>query len=312
MKYSSAITLSAALSVAIVSSTVIELNTNSDGLFVLSYRIVGDDSDATSSAPLMLLPRTFFNQVDQGVGGLLNITTIGNEEIITPSFLDIPEWHSSAVIPAGFESIFATQFARTYLMIPMHRQFVIDPENPGDFVYGGFLATTRSTDENFAQVRVSVSVLNTTGDQTGEFVMPSAMLQSTQIYDFLINTVSPRDLVPPSIVRALYDDLERRQIPLSPVHNSDGLVRNFQIVGDLPDGVINTFPVIQYRIQIDSGADAIIQVNAEDYVGPLVHNRRDLLFRSEDRLLSLGLTTLSKIALFVDNGNRTIGFGEPL
>ena len=309
MKYSSAIVFSA-LSVAMVSSTVIEMNIHEEGYWELSGRVAGDPGANVSSALLVHAPAEFL-EMGPPFGGYLNITTVDNEHIIAPNFIRLHLESGAPLIPAGFRSVFATEFARSYMMIPKNRQFVIDPANPRDFVHEGFLATTTSTNDENLQVRVSVSIMRTTESQNGGFV-PSATMASTEIHDFLLVTSVTGDSFPQSIIQVLYTDLYLHGIPvvalLDPI---DGLVKTFEIIGDLPDDVIDEFPIIEYRIHCDGGQDKMIQLHGHDYIGPLFNDRRGLRFHSGD-VNFLGLDTLSEFALYVDNGNRTIGFGEPL
>ena len=300
-----------ALSVAIVSSTVIELNTHEDGFLMMSYTVAGETVGASSLAVLIHSPVENLEGLEQPAGGLLNFTTVDNQHIITSNFLHSHPESRTSMILARFGSVFATEFARSYMMIPKNRQFVIDPANPRDFVYEGFLATTTSTNDEFLQVQVSVSIMNTTRSAAGEFV-PLETMASTGTHDFALNTVVPEDSFPQSIIQILYDDLAQRGIPMDAYRDIESfLVGTFEIIGDLSDEVIDTFPIIQYRIHCDGGQDATIQLTGRDYIGPFDEGIRELLFRSGDGN-SLGLNTLSHFALYVDNGNRTIGFGEPL
>jgi hypothetical protein len=143
-----------------------------------------------------------------------------------------------------------------------------------------------------------------------EFV-PTETLVTAQNHIFDFDSFSPHDFVPASVVLGLYDDLRRRDIPCEPEF-SGGTISSFVIRGDLSDEVIDTFPIIQFRIHTDSGNDINIELDGRDYIGPLVaYGRRQLTLRA-GRATAFGVNTLSRIALFIDNRDRTIGFGEPL
>ena len=195
-------------------------------------------------------------------------------------------------------------------MIPSHRQFVINPGNPQAFVYDGILATTGSTSEHIPQVLITVSIVDSAQEQEVEIEALSAL--SFQNYG--LNTMDLQDSVPTAVLRTLYFDLLGRQIPCVRIFGDIGFISELHIVGDLSDEILDTFPIIQYRIHTDSGNDVVIRLDGRDYVGPFDGRIRKIQLRGDPQALtpSLGLTTLSKIALFVDNVNRTIGFGEPL
>jgi hypothetical protein len=291
-----------------ISSTgVLELNTSSDGFFLLHYRGAGGLSGV---APIIHAPGEFLSHTGRPLHGLLNITTVANEHIITPSFVNYHTESGMSLILAGFQSVFATRFARTYMMIPANRQLVLNPFNPADFVLDRLLTITRSTSDEHLQVRVSVSILNTTLAENGEYE-PLATIESTGVNDFALQTVTPEDSFPPSIIQALYNALRPRGLRIDPGFGFDGTIRSFDFIGDLSDEVLDSFPIIQYRIHAGAGPDTIIRLYGRDYVGPLEGGIRELQFRSGD-VYSLGLNTLSKVALYVDNLNRLIGFGEPL
>lgn len=72
---------------------------------------------------------------------------------------------------------------------------------------------------------------------------------------------------------------------------------------------------IRYHVLTDSGTDVMIHLYGRDYVGPKSpeDNRRRLeVISVPSTEFVLGRTTLSKIALFVDNRAKTIAIGEPL
>ena len=290
-----------------VYSTVIELNTNQEGHFLISLRVVG-----ASGVPLIV---PLIHPLGEGLGErrryngeYLNITTANTESLITQNLLSGIPARPEDFIPIGFRSVFATDFARTYMMIPMHRQLVINPENPRTFVYESMLALTRSASDEYPQVRVSVSILNTA---QGDTFVPSASVDAAEIHEYLLATVDLGDFVPSSIIRALCDEIRRRQISYDPVYGFDGTIRGFDIIGDLSDEVIDTLPIVQYRIHTDSGNYVNIALDGRDYIGPLDGGIRELLLFSGD-VYAFGLNTLSKVALYIDNSNKTIGFGEPL
>lgn len=295
---------------AVATPMIFELNIHPVGYFVLNYNVVGR-SGGPFTAPLIHMLAEDLGPVSVRDGEYLNITTVDNEHVITQSLLQPVPGTGEAIIPIGFQSVFATDFAMTYMMIPSNRQLIINPRDPREFVYGGILTTTRSTSENYPQVQVSVSLLlNTTRALTGDFI-PSETIESTAIHEFVIASVEEHDNVPESIIRALYDELERRGIPCDPGYGLDGSLRGIDIFGDLTDEVLETFPILQYRIHGDAGHDVIIQLDGRDYVGPSNDDLRELTLRSGD-INAFGLNTLSRIALFIDNRDGTIGFGEPL
>ena len=297
-----------AFSVAAVSSTVIQLDTHPEGYLGISYNLVGGSGDLPGWAPLIYTLDPELERTSRVVPGEVDITTVDNQHIIAQSFLRRAAGEREPYIPIGFGSAFATLFGH-YMLIPMHRQLVIAPANPGDFVQGGRLVTTASTSEDHPQVRVSVSLLNSS-QEPGSLVPSASSIASTDIHEFSIVTAVPEDSIPASIIQALFDDLRRRQIRIHPGYGFDGTITSFDIIGDLSDEILDSLPIIQFRIHTDSGNDIIIQLDGRDYIGPLDGGIRELLYRAGD-MHFFGSNTLSKIALYIDNRNR-IGFGEPL
>jgi hypothetical protein len=293
------------LILAAVACTVIELNTDRNGEMRISYRVLGD---AGGPYTAMLLQERdaaalqTFRRIDSG----LNITSVDNEHVITPGVSYRIPRINEMFIAIGFNSRFAADVAHQYMLIPKNRQLVINPPNPREFVYEGELVTTRSTSDDHLQVRVSVSFLNR---PQGDSLVPRS--EPMQIHEFGLSFHSDKDFVPASILQALYDELHRRGIDCDRGRGGDGSLMGFHISGDLTDEVIDRFPIIQYRIHTDSGNDVAIELDGKDYLGPLEGDTREVLLFS-DGDFCLGFNTLSKIALFVDNRNRTIGFGEPL
>ena len=311
--------LSFAITVAAVSSAVIPLDIHPDGFFQISYILMGNESDA--GVAQLILPRTAGVELpSHEVSGYMNISTVDNQYMIAPSFLRRFTGSAVSHIPMGFRSAFARNFVSTYLLIPKHGQFVINPISPEDFVFGRELVTTTSTSALQPQVRVSVSILNST--QGGTFVPMEASLSSTGIIEFVLatNTHSRSDSVPSSIVDALYNELRRGEIPLNALFWPTNTLKSFDIIGNLTDDILDTLPIIQYLIHTDSGNDVVIQLGGRDYVGPFDGRMRMVFIENPDEdpnddfqvFRAIGLNTLSKIALYIDNRNRTIGFGEPL
>jgi hypothetical protein len=287
--------------------------TASQTTFTVNYTVVGI-SGVQFTAPLIVGGHPTFPTS----GARLIFTSVDDEHILTPAHLlyGVPGTNE-ACIYAGFGTAFATQFASSYMIIPTNLQLILDPENPQDYVYGGSLTTTTSTSDESLQVRLSVSMLNTTRNQVGE-VVPSALLHSTEAENFLIGNPATEDYIPSSIIRALYDEIRQRQVRCDPGHDIDHNLVTFEIIGEFTDEVLDTFPIIDYQIQTDSGNAISIKLYGSDYFGPSYQdgpsheNKRELLLYSGLRGNSVGLNTLSKVALFVDNRNRTIGFGDPL
>ena len=294
--------------VTTVFSTVIELNTEPEGFLSIRYRFVGDPYGPYQA----LLLHDAIPERGRLDGSDLILNTVDDEQITCPSLLYYIPGTLLLCIATGFNSVFATHFATTYMMIPSNRQLIINPANPRDFVNNGILPTARSTSEHIPQVGVSVSLLNTTPRAQDGAIIPSEIIESTETYDFVVATAKREDYVPQSIIVALHDDLERRGIPCDPDYGTDGTMTGIDIFGDLTDETIDTFPIIQYRIHGEAGEDILIQLVGRDYVGPLDDDLREVRLRSGDALNGFGLNTLSKVALFIDNRNRTIGFGDPL
>ncbi len=300
--------------IAVVSSTVIELNTTSQG-FVIPYRVAS--SDQLLTIPIVTVYDGYSVLFPAGPSARreLTLTTVDNDRVIVE---DLSAAVSNAMI-ASFDSTFATQIARTYMMIPMHRQLVVNPSNPRDFVYGGQLETIRSTSDRFLKVRVSVEILDSEQDaQTQVFNPPVSTPEN--VYDFTIATGFDEILVPELIMQALSDEIQRRGIVPVRVSRRSFMFASsntisLDIPGDVTDDLIDSLPTIQFCIHTDSGNRLFIRMYGRDYVGSIVSGRRQLLVRSSSTTNGRGFFGrhfVSKIALFVDNENRTIGFGEPL
>jgi hypothetical protein len=301
-----------ALFVAIVSSTVFELNTTSEG-FVIPYRVVGGGSNQLMTIPIVtvydgysvLQPSRHFVRNDW------MLTTVDGDHYIVA---DLSTAGRRSII-ATFNSSFATEFAQTYFMIPMHRQLVINPSNPEEFVYGGQMETFRSTSDQYLKVRVSVEVLNIRNDERRQTeVHPT----TSPIYDFAIATGFDDIFVPEPVLMDLRDAIQRRGIYLATRWSSSRRSITLEMSGDMSEEIIDSLPTIQFRIHNDSGNDVMILLYGRDYIGPAALGdigRRQLLVRSSSSTNGEGLfgrSFVSKVALFVDNVNRIIGIGEPL
>ena len=299
--------LSLAIFVAAVSSTVIELETSPIGNgFAFTYTFVGGNGDRL---------RAYIRTVpipEEYSESMLNITTASNEAMIVPNFIG-ERSRALRIVGTGFGTRFATNFANQWIMIPMHRQLIINPLNPSDFVYGGILGTTRSLNNDELgppTVPVSVSILNMSQERNPD--VPSSV-EGQQI-PFIIHSGLDLDIIPSIKMFAFINELESRGIQSFRTVRDDGSIGSIAI-GDLSDELIDTLPTIQYHVHCDSGTGVIINLFGRDYVGL----RTGLGRRRELRLSSslsegglFGLPTLSNIALYIDNRNRTIGFGEPL
>ena len=290
--------------IPVVSNAVIELDTTNAG-FAFSYSVVGG-----SSGFEMAVLWTEFGHEEPVQDGFWFITTLHNTSLIVRSLSDV-NLGGRSYVAANFESRFSTDFAHQWMMIPMHRQLVINPSNPNDFVKDGILSITRSLSDNMLSVRVSVSILNSTQAAQQQVEMGSLPVEAV-IHDFQIAASRAADNVPPVILRELHDELERLSIPCRPIF-VNGYIMMIELPENLTDAQIESFPTIQYRVHSDSGKDAVIQLYGPDYVFRRSENDSlGLRIYSDPHANGFGLTTLSKIALFVDNVNRTIGFGEPL
>jgi hypothetical protein len=304
--------------IAVVSSTVFELNTTSEG-FVIPYIVVGSGSYQLLTIPIVTVYDGFLAQYrarHSTVRREWMMRAVEGEHYI----VDDLSTEGRNAIMATFDSIFATQFARTYMMIPMHRQLVVNPSNPRDFVYGGQLETIRSTSDQHLRVRVSVAILDTEQDAQSHVAFNPPVSTPENVYDFSIATGFPEILVPESIMQALSDEIQRRGIVPVRISRRSFMFASsntisLDIPGDVTDDLIDSLPTIQFCIHTDSGNRLFIRMYGRDYVGSIVSGRRQLLVRSSSSTNGRGFfgrTFVSKIALFVDNENRTIGFGEPL
>ena len=290
-----------ALSIAscTVSNTtaVIEMDTSPRG-FVLSYTLVGDPG-GRHTAPIHSIVGRYRPRPDEHVFEFWNITTVENDHLIIPGLN--PDGNGEIRIAFG------TQFAARYMLIPMNRKLVVNPHNPLDYIQGGTLVTTRSINDVFAEVRVSVSILNAHQDQ--DMGVVTSLSAGSPTYDFSIAPGITDDFLPASVMQDLFSELQRRRIPSTPSYRA-GSIYALSLTGDLNEDIIESLPTIQYHIHTDSGV--IIQLYGRDYVGSrsTPFGRRLSLSAHATRGY-FGQTTLSKIALFVDNHNRRIGFGEP-
>jgi|LauGreDrversion4_2_1035121.scaffolds.fasta_scaffold98721_2 hypothetical protein len=297
--------LSFGISFAAVSSSVIELDTSPLGFgFAFSYSIVGGNG-------LRMRAHICTDSNHRGEEyseSMLNITTANNEAMIVPNFIG-ERSRILGIVSTGFGSRFATELANQWMMIPMHRQLILNPSNPSNFVYGGILGTTRSLSPDAFLVRVSVSILNVTQELLNLDVPSPVEGPSTS---FGISPGSRLDYIPSNQMRDLYFELQSRGIESYTTFHRDRSIAEISI-GDLSDEIIDTLPTIQYHVHCESGTSVIINLFGRDYVGPRSGRRRLLNLKSfpVDRGV-FGQPTLSKIALYIDNRNRTIGFGEPL
>jgi hypothetical protein len=280
------------------SSTVIEIDLL-DGQFVLPYTIVGGSGDRLT-APIQMHFYETEGAEEAAERDYWAISTIDDTTLIMPSLL----------MDNGQLSLFSNDVASHYMLIPSLRQLVINPSNPRDFVYGGFMKTTKSRRNEFPQVSVSMFIPDTEEEEDIEIVLP--LSSSEARYEFAFDIRLEADYIPTKKMDALLSEIERRGIRCFPKYHPDDRIEEIEIHMDED---IESLPTIQYRIQTDSGTDAAINIYGRDYVGPVIESRRKLNFKTFPFWSMMGIfgqTTLSQSALFLDNRDKTIGFGSPL
>jgi hypothetical protein len=290
-----------------VSSTVLDFNAASEG-FVVSYTIMGESTERlTLPINIDFDDGSRVWESGQDIYEYWNLTTIDNAGLIVASLLTPGESGPE------FVSVFTNDFVTHCILIPIHGQLVINPDNPEGFVRDGIWVRTRSTNDDFPQVSLSVSLVPNTLATQG----PTAdgMIVSSQNFDYRINPTFKYDVVPSVLMMDLFNEFQRLGIDTTPTYLRDGRILCLAIDGNVTNEIIDSLPAIRYHVHTDSGTDVMIHLYGRDYVGPISpeDNRRRLEVISVPNTgFVLGRTTLSNIALSVDNRDKTIAIGEPL